>query len=185
MAQWSTQYRELTTSRYSALVSYAALLTGDRDSAQDLTQDALVRTFGKPRLFPSAGHAEAYAKRAIVSLFIDGKRRRSTLMRAFARVAERGISRDESGPVEARDAVEAGLAALPRHIRACVVLRFYDDLTVAEVANQLGIAHGTAKRYLSDGIAALRSSIGPGEVTVERDASQITVRTTQPRKADS
>ena len=59
----------------------------------------------------------------------------------------------------ARD-VHAALALLPPRERACVMLRYFDDLTVPQIGRQLGIAEGSVKRYLSDGIARLERSLG-------------------------
>jgi len=58
---------------------------------------------------------------------------------------------------EVRDA----LSGLPRRERACVVLRFYDELSVAEVGATLGIADGTVKRYLSMAMRHLETTLGP------------------------
>ena len=57
--------------------------------------------------------------------------------------------------------VRAALATLRPRPRACVVLRFYDDLTVPEIAERLGLAPGTVKRYLSDAAEALELLLGP------------------------
>lgn len=57
--------------------------------------------------------------------------------------------------------VQSALLTLRPRLRACVVLRFYDDLTVPEIARQLGLSDGTVKRYLSDAIDALEGVLGP------------------------
>jgi RNA polymerase sigma-70 factor (ECF subfamily) len=153
-------FDELSTRRYPALLSYASLLTGQRATAEDLVQDALLRTFGRPRSLPSIGHAEAYVRRAILTIFLDSTRRRSTLVRAFTRVAERPVQADATHAVDDQDQVSRALAQLAPQVRAAVVMRFYEDLTIAEVAARMGIATGTAKRYLSDGTARLREIVG-------------------------
>ncbi len=56
--------------------------------------------------------------------------------------------------------VATALADLPPRVRACVVLRFFDDLTVPDIAGQLGLATGSVKRYLSDGMRALELRLG-------------------------
>lgn len=167
---WSEQFDQLAAARYPALLAYATLLTGSRAPAEDLVHDALLRTFSRPRAFPSVGHAEAYVRRAILSVFVDGHRRRTTLLRTFSRVAERDASPDASPAVDDRDQIACALANLPPRVRACVVLRYYDDLTVAEVAHRLGMSTGTAKRYLSDGVAALRDRLTMPGLEFEGDA---------------
>ncbi|HEY3544729.1 MAG TPA: sigma factor-like helix-turn-helix DNA-binding protein, partial [Propionicimonas sp.] len=57
--------------------------------------------------------------------------------------------------------VMSALRDLPRQQRACVVLRFYEDLTVAEIADHLGVSQGAVKRYLSMGVHALERTLGP------------------------
>ena len=75
---------------------------------------------------------------------------------------------------EVRDA----LAGLPRRQRACVVLRFYDELSIAEVAASLGIAEGTVKRYMSMAMDHLERALGP--VEPGRTAEPVLVREEAP-----
>jgi len=75
--------------------------------------------------------------------------------------------RDPMHAVEAGSEVQAALATLAPRVRACVVLRFFDDLTVPQIARQLGIAEGTVKRYLSDAQAQLALALGPLDPEVE------------------
>lgn len=167
MPHWSSHFHDLSTTRYPALLAYATLLTGQRATAEDIVQDALLRTFGRPRRLPSVGHAEAYVRRAILTIFLDGTRRRSTLIKTFAKVAEAPVTPDSARDLENRDQVERALASLPPQVRAAIVLRYFDDLLVSEVAARMGITTGTAKRYLSDGIGRLRSVIAEPEPLAE------------------
>jgi RNA polymerase sigma-70 factor (ECF subfamily) len=61
----------------------------------------------------------------------------------------------EHAATESELDVRAALAELPPRERACIVLRFYDDLTVPQIAERLGLAQGTVKRYLADASARL------------------------------
>lgn len=166
MAAWRSLLEELLQERRPALIGYAALMTGDRVAAEDLVHDAIVRTFGKPRTFPSLNAADAYVRRAIANGFIDGARSRKSLWGALARLAE-----DEEAPedeIADRLDVRAALRSLPPRERACVVMRFYDDLLVADIAAALGLTDGAVKRYLSDGIHRLNRALG---TTAEADVS--------------
>jgi len=158
MAAWQGLLDELLRDRGPALIGYAALLTGDRVSAEDLVHDAVVRTFGRPRSFPSLNAADAYVRRAIATTFVDRARSKRRWLAALPElVAGAAVPEDDvAGRLDAR----AALRALPQRQRACVVLRFYDDLTVAEIAGQLGISEGAVKRYLSDGIHHLNALLG-------------------------
>jgi RNA polymerase sigma-70 factor (sigma-E family) len=164
---WSEQFDQLAAARYPALLAYATLLAGSRAHAEDLVQDALLRTFSRPRRFPTIGHAEAYTRRAILSVFLDGHRRRATLVRSFSRVAERPVTVDPTSNVDDRDRVAAALEDLSPRVRACIVLRYYDDLTVPDLAHRLGISTGTAKRYLSEGAAQLRDVLATEDVDAD------------------
>ncbi|MCJ7827018.1 MAG: SigE family RNA polymerase sigma factor [Demequinaceae bacterium] len=160
MAEWQGFYTELATTRYPALLAYATALTGQRAAAEDLLQDAFVRVFSRWRRLEDAHHAENYVRRAMATIYLDRLRRRATLARALVRAVEREAAPDQGDQIGERDAMSIALASLPPQVRVCIVLRFYDDLAIAEIASQLGLAVGTVKRYLSDGIAKLEQIVG-------------------------
>ena len=74
MEAWQPMLHELAGPRYARLVAHAATLAGDRAAAEDLVQDALVRTFSRPRHFDSVHQAERYVRLAIASAFIGRTR---------------------------------------------------------------------------------------------------------------
>jgi len=160
MARWEPVLDEVMRERSPRLLAYARLLTGDDAEAQDVLQDALVRSFSRGRAFDNANLAEAYVRRAIPSVFIDRLRRRKAAERAHDRDVSLGgrdvLTLDRDVVIDVR----AALAALPPQERACIVLRFYDDLTVPQISAQLGIAEGTVKRYLSDASGKLTRLLG-------------------------
>jgi RNA polymerase sigma-70 factor (ECF subfamily) len=161
VAVWQEVLGDLVRTRGGALVRYATLLTGDARSAEDLVQDALVRCFSRGSALRDVGAAETYVRRAVLTIFLDGYRRRvrwDGLRHLVARPEE------TSGPEQSapdRLDVHAALATLRPRLRACVVLRFYDDLTVPEIARRLDLSDGTVKRYLFDAAAQLESVLGP------------------------
>src|SRR6059058_1358092 len=85
--QWEPLLEQVVRERYPVLLARAMLLVRERHAAEDLVQDAVVSTFSGRRRFTSAEHAEAYVRRAIVSRFIDGTRRRGRESIALARIA--------------------------------------------------------------------------------------------------
>jgi RNA polymerase sigma-70 factor (ECF subfamily) len=156
-AAMSTLARE----RGKALTGYAYLLTGDLAAAEDLVQDALIKTFLRRRTALVVDAAEGYVRRAILTTFIDdGRRRRRWDERRHLLAREETADGAEASVTEHAD-VQAALRALSPQQRACVVLRFYDDLTVPEIADRLGLAAGTVKRYLSLAMAHLEGLLGP------------------------
>ena len=161
MARWDAHLDALMRDRYAALLAYASMLTaGDRAHAEDVVHDAVVKVFARGRSFGTLEHAEYYTRRAIVSAFIDGTRRVKRDRGLQARVVDRATMPPPDDAVASADAVRALLAQLPPRERACVVLRFYDDLTIAQTADRLGLAVGTVKRYLSDATARLAGQFG-------------------------
>ncbi len=151
----------LISTRGRALTGYAYLLCGNVEDAEDLVQDALVKTFARGRAGLRLESAEGYVRRAILTLYLDGWRRRGRwAVRRHLLVAPPSTAGPEEGAAARADVV-AALRHLPPQQRACVVLRFYEDLTVTEIAEQLGVAEGSVKRYLSTGVHRMEALLGP------------------------
>ena len=170
----------LARDRGADLLAYATLITGgDRAAAQDLVQDAIVAVFGRMRTGFAPDVAEAYVRRAIVNGYVDSfrKRRGFTQRRHLVAVTEAGpASADVSDALDLRTA----LRTLAPQERAAVVLRYYEDLTVPEVADRMGLAEGTVKRYLSNALGKLQDRLGP--LSFDHDDA-VPVTTTQPPSA--
>lgn len=168
-------FTDVLRRRRGALVGYAHLFTADRASAEDLVQEAFVRTFSGTRPLRDAGAAEAYLRHAIRSAFLDGARRRSRWRTAAPLLLDDpGAGRDVADQVAAGADVTAALALLPPQQRACVVLRYFDDLTTADVAAELGLGVGTVKRYLFEATARLRELLGT-DLPADDDADHLLV----------
>ncbi|MFW2512736.1 RNA polymerase sigma factor [Demequina sp. SO4-13] len=162
MPRWEPMLDELMAQRHRHLVAYARMLTGDTAAAEDLVQDALVTTFGRVRTFPSLIAAETYTRRVISSRFIDGTRRTASERRAIERMGVRE-SDSSAGPdllAEHKTDVERALDRLTPRERACVVQRYLEHRSVEETATELGIAAGSVKRYVHDGIKKLNAALG-------------------------
>jgi len=137
------------------------LLVSSRADAEDLVQEALVSTFSSRARFASVEQAEAYVRRAMASRAVDAGRRRSAERRASDRVAAVATEAVVETPVPGfTSTVETALAGLSPQVRACVVLRHMDDLSVRQTAQVLRVSEGTVKRYVSDGVAALNAALG-------------------------
>jgi RNA polymerase sigma-70 factor (sigma-E family) len=141
--------------RTAGLLRFAYVLTGDRDRAADLVQDALERTLiAWPRII-NRDDPEAYVRRIIVNRHVSIWRR----TRRERLVAETPETTYE--PADPHDAwLWAQLAKLPARQRAVLVLRFYEDLGAAQTAEVLGCSVGTVKSTTSRGLARLRESLG-------------------------
>jgi RNA polymerase sigma-70 factor (sigma-E family) len=135
----------------------AYLMCGDWERAADITQEALVRMYvAWPRLERDRG-LRAYARRAVVSVAIEQARKRSSREVPTADPGDRELE-DPAGQLVDRLFLMAALADLPPRQRACVVLRYYDDLSVEAVAETLGCRTGTVKSQTARGLEALRSA---------------------------
>ena len=158
---WEHDLHELVVTRGPALVGYAYLLCGDRREAEDLVQDALVKTFARARAGTQLDNLEGYVRRAVLTTFLDGFRRRKrwAAVRHLAGGEEFAASPETA--VGNRVAVREALAELGARERACVVLRFYEDLTVSEIADRMTLSPGTVKRYLSNALGKLERTLGP------------------------
>jgi len=169
MNRWEPVLTDLVHHRGGALVRYATLLCGDRREAEDLVQDALVRVFTTTRRplgsgpgdFAALEHLEAYVRRTVLNLYLDSyrRRRRWTAVRHLLGAASSTVGPDHASPGHLD--LDSALAALPPRQRACVVLRFYADLTVPQIAEDLGVSPGAVKRHLHDANVKLAVSLAP------------------------
>jgi RNA polymerase sigma factor (sigma-70 family) len=160
MAEWQETMERLVRDRERALLGYAYVVCGDPVHAQDLVQDALVKTFSKGRDI-APGKAEAYVRRTIATLYVDGYRRQQRWARIQHLFREPEVDVTPTPFSDLSADVGVALGALPPRVRACIVLRYFDDLTVPDISRQLGLAPGSVKRYLSDGLRALELRLGP------------------------
>ncbi|MFI2105182.1 sigma-70 family RNA polymerase sigma factor [Isoptericola sp. NPDC019693] len=200
MSRWEDELAELARARGRALVGYAYVLCGDQRLAEDLVQDALVKVFARLRRgsgeardgslvhpLDGGGTSEAYVRRAILTLFLDEHRRKKRWAAARPLVATDDRVRGAASGATARADVAAALGRLAPRERACVVLRYLEDLTVPQVADVLGLAQGTVKRYLADATVTLRDVLRvPDDDRAERPdgpTAVITTSTTTGRRA--
>ena len=158
-AAWERVVTELVAQRGDALLRYAALLCGDRDDAADLVQEALVKTFGRLRNGFGVDSAEAYVRRAILNTYLDSGRRVSRWRKIAHLQAVPETDDTPNDETEARLDLQGQLAKLSPRERACIVLRYYEDLKVDDIAEWLEISSGAVKRYLSDGLAKMAVSL--------------------------
>lgn len=152
----------LVAERGDALTRYAWLLSGSADDAADLVQDALVRTFGRLGNGFTPHGAEAYVRRTILTMYLDRGRRRARWRRIVHLTAEPAEAPPATGATELRLDLWQQLRKLAPRERACLVLRYYEDLKVDDIAAELEISSGAVKRYLSDGLRKMAISLSDG-----------------------
>lgn len=141
---------------YAGLCRLACLLLGDQAAAEEAVQEAFVRTYSGWWRVRHPERAQWYLRAAVVNQCRSRSRRRASEDRGNRSVWTDQGSRDDGhhDPDEAL-AVLAAVRALPPRQRAAVVLRYYEDLSEADVASVLGCTVGTVKSQLSKARAAL------------------------------
>ena len=151
-------FAEFATSRHGALYRYAYLLTGDRGLAEDLVQEALVKTYVGWHRLRDPNNAEAYTRRVITTTAVGWWRRKSwRAERPNDDVPDRPSDPDDA---TARIWLWHELQKLPPRQRAALVLRYYEDLTEPQTAEILGCSVGTVKSQVSDALKKLRTRLG-------------------------
>jgi len=148
---------ELYTAHYRSLVRLAAFLTGDRDNAEEVVQDAYVKVLGSWRGLREPDKAAAYLRTAVVNLSRSRLRRRQVAARHRPEPPPDVASAEVSAMrTVQRDAVLHALHQLPARQREAVVLRYYGDLSEAQTAAAMGCSTGAVKSHTSRAMAALR-----------------------------
>lgn len=154
---------ETYRAHYRDLVRLAAFLTGSRDDAEEVVQDAFVKVHGAWRRVRDTDRVDAYLRTTVVNLS------RSRLRRRGVAAAHRPEPFPDAASAEAgamehvqRQAVLDALHQLPRRQREAVVLRYYADLSEAQTAQAMGCAVGSVKSHTSRGLAALRPLLEDG-----------------------
>lgn len=181
--RWEEVVETLVTERGDALTRYAYFVSGSQDEAADLVQDALVKTFGRLRNGFTVSSAEAYVRRAILNAYLD-RGRRTTRWRKVAHL--QAVPEISESPAEATDValdLHEELRKLSPRERACIVLRYYEDLKVDDIADTLELSSGTVKRYLSDGLSKMALALSSGQLDEEDPARQTPATSTGARNA--
>lgn len=155
MAAWEHAFTEVVTHRGDALLRYAYLLCGDAAEAADLVQDALLRTFARARLGTDLHRIEAYLRRAVLNAYLDDRRKRQRFASIRHLLTSPDVEDAIAESVAAHEDLGVALARLSPRQRACVVLRFYEDLPVADIAEQLGCSEGSVKRHINDAMSRM------------------------------
>jgi RNA polymerase sigma-70 factor (sigma-E family) len=155
------EYVDYVTARIPALRRLAYLLAGDEHRADDLVQQTITTLYVKWRRAQAADHLDAYVRTMLVRTFVDERRLAWARVRLFREMPEPPPFED--GGAEDRQVVRSALSRVPRRQQAVLVLRFFYDLSVDEVAGTLGCSAGTVKSQTSRGLATLRRLLGERE----------------------
>jgi len=147
-------FDEFVVTRSARLLRTAYLLTNDWALAEDLLQTSLARAWTAWSRIE--GDPEPYVRRILVNAYASWWRRRWTGERPTGDLPDRPLQGDPHARVDDRDEVWQALRRLPRKQRAVIVLRYFEDLSEAEIADALDCSVGTVKSQASRALAKLR-----------------------------
>jgi RNA polymerase sigma-70 factor (sigma-E family) len=153
----ATDFHQFVSLRTGALLRMAYLLTGDAHTAEDLVQESLLRCHRRWEKVAQAASPEAYVRRVVVNQHLSWRRRRS----ASEVVVEPGSIRQAPAPdvqeaLATRDQLWGLLGELPARQRTVLVLRYYEDLSDADISELLGCRVGTVRSLAARAFARLR-----------------------------
>jgi RNA polymerase sigma-70 factor (sigma-E family) len=146
------------------LLRTAYLIVWDEGEAEDLVQECLLKVARRWSRVRRMEQPKAYARRILVNLALDDARRRTRRRRELERAPGAPTvlwAVDPLQALETRAELLQALGELHERQRAVLVLRYFNDLTEAQVADVLGCSPGTVKSSASRGLARLREALQP------------------------
>ena len=161
-AEWSPDRAviELYSQHYRALVRLAALLVRDTPTAEEVVQDSFVAMHDGWQRLRDTEKALAYLRQAVVNRSRSVLRHRTVVDKNLQKAPPDMPSAEHGALVLLeRSAVVAALRGLPDRQREAIVLRYYADLSEAEIATAMGISRGAVKSHTARGMTALRTAL--------------------------
>jgi RNA polymerase sigma-70 factor (sigma-E family) len=155
-AQDKAEFEAFVSARAAALRRTAYLLCGDWHQAEDIVQIGLTKLYLAWRRVEKRDGLDAYARQIVVRCALDERRRgwrRESPVDVLPELPVR------EGGSEDRETLLAALAAVPQQQRAVLVLRYWEDVSIAETARILGISEGAVKSASSRGLDNLRRAL--------------------------
>ena len=150
--------RALYSANYQSLVRLAAILVRDAATAEEVVQDAFVAMHGAWRRLRDTEKALSYLRQSVVNRSRSVLRHRAVVDKYAPKPAPDAPSAEQGAiTLLERSAVIAALRALPARQREALVLRYYADLSEAQIASTMGISRGAVKSHTARGMSALRT----------------------------
>jgi len=156
-------FDEWVAQRGAALLRFAYLLTRDHARAEEAVQDALIAAYSRWTRICRGQDPEAYVRRSIVNADISRWRRFVRRETPIAEPAAESAGTDLADAQAEQDAVWTLCATLPTKQRAAVVLRYYEDLPDAEIAEILDCSPATVRSQIHRALATLRTTLTTAE----------------------
>ena len=162
-------FEEFVAGHQRDLLRFSTTLTNDRGLGEDLVQDILIRAQARWARIEQLDQPYTYVRRMLVNEFVSWRRK-------WARIVPRSDlveARDPTDHAErhaTRDALQREIARLPRRQRAVIVLRYYEQLSDAQIATVLGCTRSTVRGYALRALTTLR--VSPGDRGAELTSSR-------------
>ena len=160
-------FEQFAATRLDAVLRFATVLTNDRALAEDVVQEVLIRAHRRWTQIESLEQPEAYVRRMIVNEFYSWRRK-------WARIKPRPADEldspqdDHATQIAERRTLLQEIAKLPRKQRAVLVLRYYEGMPDAQIADTLGCSETTVRGYAFRALKTLRVELAPaGAVSTE------------------
>jgi RNA polymerase sigma-70 factor (sigma-E family) len=142
--------------RQRSLLRFAMVLTADPVDAEELLGDVLAVVFERWSLVAAADSPHAYVRRMLVNEFIRGRRRRRHIV-LYDDLSGVGAPVEDTSAAHAeRAALGHRLRSLPPRQRAAIALRYFEDLSFAQIAELLGSGENAVRSNISRGLRRLR-----------------------------
>ncbi len=162
---------ELFHQEGQSLVRLARLFVDDRNAAEDLVQEAFIRLARSAHRIKDGAKAAPYLRSIVLNLARDNNRRGLVSLRHHLPQDDRRAStEDEIELREDQQQVIDALRDLPQRQRNALVLRYYEELGIDEIADAMGISRNSVKTHLKRGLASLEQHLG-GAFDTERERS--------------
>jgi len=152
------EFADFVGARWASLYRLAYLLTASPMGAEDLLQTTLEKAYMRWARIGQMEYAEAYVRRMLANSLVSSRRRAWIGEQPYGDLPET-VGESAELPVLDRSLLWPLVCALPAGQRAVIVLRYYEDLTEAQIADVLGCAPGTVKSQSSAAIGALRRAL--------------------------
>jgi RNA polymerase sigma-70 factor (sigma-E family) len=152
-------YENFVRAHLPRLLRYATMLTGEREQAADLVQDVLVKVYQRWSRISDADHPDRYVLRMVTNGYLSWRHSRSARLIVTSDLPDETRPDDFASDHVLREDMWQRLAGLPRRQRAVVVLRYYEQLADAEIADLLGCAQATVRAHAHKALTTLRKGL--------------------------
>jgi RNA polymerase sigma-70 factor (sigma-E family) len=157
-----------------SLVRLTRLFVDDRNAAEDLVQEAFIRLARSAHKIRDPEKAPAYLRSIVLNLARDHNRRGLVSLRHHLPTDDQAAVEDEITLREDQQRVIDALRELPYRQRDCIVLRYYDELGIDDIASTLGISRNSVKTHLGRGLDTLERTLG-AQLDIDPDATSVVI----------